>query len=452
MKNELIAQITKIDDFLTPFELNSSEEILFTLIQLIDIRDDREVSDNTMNRLFSKVNQKQFLLLGMDELIEGYFVHIGTFIGGFMQFFFQKMEEHPEKIGESMEELIEILGANISKEEIASLYYELKTKLQFIQENSVLSAEPMVGDMIQGIFSQESEAKLIDATGREFSSFVITVTLSLVALIEEYQDEMEWKIDDSIKPQESLLDIEKSLKGAIEASSLCNEETFEYALGDKARCNLCQKEYKGLKRHLNSCIDKTFEKGRENLYYLIIESDPKRYYLHISIRANATLADLDAYIREVWVECCGHMSDFYLRGDRGRIDITTSIKKAFSSSKKLGYIYDYGTSTYLSVEFVKSFKGKQEHIIKTLARNSYLKVICEQCKKREAVAVCSQCMWNEDEAYLCHSCMPEHKCDMEMFLPYVNSPRVGECGYGSWADVVGLSQEEMKQLAEEIEW
>jgi dihydroxyacetone kinase DhaKLM complex PTS-EIIA-like component DhaM len=451
MKDELILQITKIDDFLTPFDLNSSEEILFTLIQLINIRDEREVSDATLDRVLAKANQKQLLLMDTDKFVEEYFVSIGTFIGGFMQFFFEGMEGDPEKFKKDMKELTTFLGKKISSKEITSLHPELVSRLQLIQKNSVLIAEPMVEKMIKGTFSKKSEEKLLKAQGDEFSSFIITISLSLLAIIQEKQEETGWNIDSSIEPQESLSEIEGTLREVLEGSTLCDDATFEYSLGDKPICNLCQKEYKGIKRHLNSCIDKKFEQGKKKLYYLIIESDPKQYYLHISIQANATLEDLDAYIREVWVECCGHMSDFSIRGGKP-LSMDTSIKKIFSSSKKLGYIYDYGTATYLNIELVKEFKGKQETILKTLARNPHIKVICERCKNSEAVAVCSQCLWNTDEAYLCSNCMPKHECDMDMFLPYVNSPRVGECAYGNWEDVKGLSSKEQKKFKEELEW
>jgi hypothetical protein len=451
MKNELIAQITKIDDFLKPFELNGSEEILLTMIQLIDIRGEDEVSDNTMERLFAKVNQKQLLLMGIDKLIEGYFVHIGTFIGGFMQFFFDEMEEHPVEIKENIEKLTTILGERLSSQEIASLYGELVTKLQFIQNNSVLISEPMVAEIIDDILSKKSEEKLLKVTGSEFSSFLITVILSLFPFIEEKKEATGWEIDSDIEPQESLSDIEGSLREVISGSDLCDDFSFEYALSDKPRCNLCQKEYKGIKRHLNSCIDKKFEKGKEKLYYLIIKNESHQYFLHISIKANARLEELDAYIREVWVECCGHMSDFSI-GGRSTLPMSTSLKKAFSSSPQLEYIYDYGTSTQLRIEFVKEFKGKQQTIIKTLARNPHLQMRCEKCKEENVVAVCSQCIWGEAEAYLCKNCMPKHACGMDMLLPYVNSPRVGECAYGSWEDVDGLTPQEIERFDEEIGW
>ncbi|MEJ5252084.1 MAG: hypothetical protein HPY54_00055 [Chthonomonadetes bacterium] len=44
--------------------------------------------------------------------------------------------------------------------------------------------------------------------------------------------------------------------------------------------------------------------------------------------------------------------------------------------------------------------------------------------------VCSSCLWEDEEnAWLCKECARKHDCGEEYFLPVVNSPRVGQCGY-----------------------
>ena len=39
-----------------------------------------------------------------------------------------------------------------------------------------------------------------------------------------------------------------------------------------------------------------------------------------------------------------------------------------------------------------------------------------------------------------------------MILPYVNSPRVGECAYGSWEDVYGVSEKKKEELEDKLGW
>jgi len=34
------------------------------------------------------------------------------------------------------------------------------------------------------------------------------------------------------------------------------------------------------------------------------------YWLHLEMRGNATLQDLDDYLRAIWLECCDHLSAF----------------------------------------------------------------------------------------------------------------------------------------------
>ena len=450
MKTELINQINKLDTFFKPFKFNSSEEILFTLIQLMDIRDDNTVTDNILSRLFIKLDRDVELM--SDKFIEDYFVHTGAFIGGFMQFFFQEMKE-TEPLDKALEDIATLLAEKLSKKEIDFLYNELIDKLKIVAKNKELKSEPRMKEMLENILSKEAKKEIFNLENKDFASFIMTVSLSFISIIGDRLEDTEWDIDETIDMQESLSDIENELREAINSNNFCDEQTFEYSLSDKPKCNLCQKEYKGMKRHLNSCIEKKFAKGKKSLYYLVIRNESNHYYLHISIKSTATLNDLDGYIRDVWVECCGHMSDFYVRGERGELSMDMRLKKVFSNASDLEYIYDYGTSTKLNIEFVKEFKGEQEHIIKTLTRNPLNQITCQKCLKKKAIGVCSQCIWDEEaEAYLCEDCIPKHECGEDMILPYVNSPRVGECAYGSWEDVYGVSQKKKKELEDKLGW
>src|SRR5260370_19281758 len=35
--------------------------------------------------------------------------------------------------------------------------------------------------------------------------------------------------------------------------------------------------------------------------------------MHLELPANATLADLDDFLRDTWLECCGHLSEFTIK-------------------------------------------------------------------------------------------------------------------------------------------
>jgi hypothetical protein len=76
-------------------------------------------------------------------------------------------------------------------------------------------------------------------------------------------------------------------------------------------------------RHLKSCKardeenDKLAIKGatkgsasRTILHLLVEGLYLPMYWMHIEIPANATLQDLDDFLRQIWLECCGHLSSF----------------------------------------------------------------------------------------------------------------------------------------------
>jgi hypothetical protein len=65
--------------------------------------------------------------------------------------------------------------------------------------------------------------------------------------------------------------------------------------------------------------------------------------------------------------------------------------------------------------------------IRVLARNEPPVIPCDKCGK-PATQVCTQCM-HAGEGWLCDACAAQHDCEDPMFLPVVNSPRVGVCGY-----------------------
>ena len=68
-------------------------------------------------------------------------------------------------------------------------------------------------------------------------------------------------------------------------------------------------------------------------------------------------------------------------------------------------------------------KGKVE----ILARNEAPQIICDQCGM-PATTICPECIYDE-KGWLCDACAEEHDCDLGVFLPLVNSPRTGVCGY-----------------------
>ena len=80
----------------------------------------------------------------------------------------------------------------------------------------------------------------------------------------------------------------------------------------KGRCRYCQAEYTraGMIRHTATCKEmqetgKAVDVKQCGYYILSITGKYDRdYWLIIECKENATLKDLDQFLRDIWLECC----------------------------------------------------------------------------------------------------------------------------------------------------
>jgi hypothetical protein len=237
------------------------------------------------------------------------------------------------------------------------------------------------------------------------------------------------------------------------------------------RCELCGKEFAkaGMSKHLTACAPKHFAENpsgaQERLVFLISVSgaDEPDYWMHLAVSGEAKLTHLDHFLREIWLECCGHLSQFIIGGSyflvapevvddwapafggrRRDRSMNIQLQKVLQEGMTFTHEYDMGTTTALSLKVISSFPAKvPSKQVMLLARNHPPDIRCEQCGQ-PAQVVCSQCIW-EGLGWLCEKCAREHECEEDMFLPVVNSPRVGMCGYTGGADWwVGEDDEELE--------
>ena len=80
-------------------------------------------------------------------------------------------------------------------------------------------------------------------------------------------------------------------------------------------CYLCGKRTSkaAMTRHLKSCsAGHDLLQGRSaRLFHLRVEDAYSPFFwLDLEIKFVATLADLDDFLRGIWLECCGHLSSF----------------------------------------------------------------------------------------------------------------------------------------------
>lgn len=151
------------------------------------------------------------------------------------------------------------------------------------------------------------------------------------------------------------------------------------------------------------------------------------YWMDCAVRINANLNHLDSLLRRIWLECCGHLSEFSA-GNRQRVDMRVSIERALAlAGNRLGYEYDFGSTTALVVTDLRPVGVVLEKPIRVVARNEPPVWPCDVCGA-PATAICTQCLYDE-QGFCCATHASQHECGSDMLLPVVNSPRMGVCGY-----------------------
>lgn len=189
-------------------------------------------------------------------------------------------------------------------------------------------------------------------------------------------------------------------------------------LGKTAMKNHLLKEY-GARANGQAC------------YLLKIEGRyDKNYWLYIDVSLDKSLSAIDTFLRKIWLECCGHMSEFEGAGKNRRLS-------NLSVGDRLSHIYDYGTTTETLLTIVgETTRTPQKNIVRLLARNVPPQFTCSVCGK-PADSICIDCRWSTENPFFCNTCAEEHEHD-DMMLPVTNSPRMGECGYCGELDTFGF--------------
>jgi len=236
----------------------------------------------------------------------------------------------------------------------------------------------------------------------------------------------------------------------------------EEKLKSEGVCLFCGKRFTkaGINRHLITHLDE--KQYAEGVSFLIkVEPNPRwgksPYFLSLWVDGEATLKQLDKFLRDIWLECCGHLSAFRYKatgnptmninsflkslrepprvstGEFGEIPLKKKVKEILRPDMKLDYEYDFGSSTDLEISAVAAFPYKADKNIVLLSRNEPLEIMCSICKKVPATQICSICLGEEEDIF-CDKCAKKHAKECEDFedyasMPVVNSPRMGVCGY-----------------------
>ncbi len=210
-------------------------------------------------------------------------------------------------------------------------------------------------------------------------------------------------------------------------------------ISDEGICRFCLKTFAGrsIGKHLTACKVKKEQDSNEvqgkkatPIYHLKISSY-KPFWLHIEVKATSKLKELDQFLRQIWLECCGHLSQFIIHNkmfDDDENSMNVPLNKILSLKDTFEHEYDFGSTTYLKGQVVAQREGFLKKKISILARNNLPLYPCVSCAN-----LATRIDLEEGEFY-CDSCFEEHSLDEDMWLPVVNSPRMGVCGYDGLQD------------------
>ena len=228
-------------------------------------------------------------------------------------------------------------------------------------------------------------------------------------------------------------------------------------------CVLCGRSFSksGMSRHLKSCREENSGgedasghrpgRGRQGFHLAVEGRYRPEYWLHLEIAGDAPLGALDNFLRRTWLECCGHLSAFVIGGkshfleDREEFadlddrDMEESLVQVLRPGTRFVHEYDFGSTTELTLRVVSQGNiSADRRGIRLLAQNDPPAIQCVKCDSL-ASRICTECIW-DGEGFYCDQCASLHSVQSpsheDMFLPVVNSPRMGECAYtGSEEDM-----------------
>ncbi len=218
----------------------------------------------------------------------------------------------------------------------------------------------------------------------------------------------------------------------------------------KCKCYYCNEELseRTVKRHVKGCKvrkqkieeDMASSKKTKSQYILSIvpQYGSKEYCLYIAIDIDLTLKNLDSFLRDIWLECCGHLSSFII-GDvnyDSEVEVYSDffsqgetmdfkLRQVISVGDKFRYDYDFGSTTTLKLEVIDEYLiGEKHSEIEILARNEEIQNFCANCNKK------AEYFDYEEEKFFCEGCIDEDTDTDMVYVPeYTNSPRDGVCGY-----------------------
>jgi len=206
-------------------------------------------------------------------------------------------------------------------------------------------------------------------------------------------------------------------------------------MASKGNCYLCGAELgkTAMKNHILKYHSGSSE-DQECCLLKIEGAYDKNYWLYVDIPVDKSLSALDQFLRKIWLECCGHLSQFNGAGKSSKLG-------RFSAGDQFLHEYDMGDTTETLITVIGTiWRPAQREAVRLLARNISPQFQCKDCGA-PAASICPICQCEGENPYYCTECARKHEHE-EMMLPVTNSPRMGVCGYCGELDTYGFVSSE----------
>ena len=249
-------------------------------------------------------------------------------------------------------------------------------------------------------------------------------------------------------------------------------------------CHICQQAVSGdrIRQHLVRCISERTglqpaqnpqRRGRRNARktaHISVRAPGRPHWMELGVRCDATLRELDRFLRAVWLECCGHLSHFTINGVEYSIMVPMpgenryfepesereeswrhmgkSINAAIPPLITFHHEFDYGSTTELELEYVAVFGELVQLVSPTQPWHGGKIVLLARNQSQQSCLCCGRpAYWKfapqydeyedyddelyEDEGVLCEDDLdPITFCEECApaegdFIPLANSPRAG---------------------------
>ncbi|MDY6788518.1 MAG: hypothetical protein SVV03_01000 [Candidatus Nanohaloarchaea archaeon] len=214
-------------------------------------------------------------------------------------------------------------------------------------------------------------------------------------------------------------------------------------------CRYCKGNFskRGITKHIKACDERNndinirSESEGQPIFLLRLQSQFRpMYWMFLDIKAKTTLEDIDQFLRDKWLECCGHLSKFEIKDNvfeshpgpdprtgEERPSMDVKVGELFEPGLPIYYTYDYGSYTKLGIEVIEKYSGHMHKDIRLAAQNLEPGFECENCGE-PATEVLATGTNPQLETY-CKDCMEASERKNLKFHPLCNSPRTGICGY-----------------------